>query len=152
MLKDNQIKILMLVHELEKTLRGVYMQFSDKFPEHNDLWNILIKEEQEHADAAQKLYQLTYEGQSLFDEGGIKAEAIQSIVDYLNGISDAAQRGKYTSIKAIAITCEIENTLIEKDFFSHFKVSPKYANMLQILDEGSKSHAQLARKKLDSIR
>lgn len=37
MLPDSQIKILMLVHELEKTLGTIYQQFSDNFPEHNDM-------------------------------------------------------------------------------------------------------------------
>ncbi|TAN40414.1 MAG: hypothetical protein EPN25_07685 [Nitrospirae bacterium] len=149
MLKDHQIKTLMLMHELEVSLGKVYEVFSEKFPEHNDLWETLIKEEQEHADAARQLYQLTYEGQSVFDEGGIKAEAIQSIIDYLKGVNDAALRGNYSPMKALSITCEIENTLVEKDFFSHFKVSPQYAGMLRTMDEGSKSHARLARKKLD---
>lgn len=152
MITNKQIKILMAVHELEKSLGEIYIQFAEKFPEHNDLWNMLIKEEQEHAEAARKLYQLTYEGQSAFDEGGVKVEAIQSLIDYLQGVCDAAKRGKYTSIKAVSITCEIENTLIERDFFSHFKVASQYIEMIQILDKGSKAHAQLARKKLDEIR
>ncbi len=151
MLKDYQIKLLMRAHEVEKTLGDIYTQFAENFPDHNDLWSALIKEEHEHAEAVRTLYQLTYEGKSLFDEGNIKAEAIQSIIDYLKGIYSAAKQGKYTARKAISITCDIEKSLIEKDFYSHFKVSPEYAEILQLLEKGAKVHLLLAQKTLDKL-
>lgn len=151
MLKEKQIRILMLVCDLEKTLGDIYTQFSGKFPEHNDLWELLIKEELEHAEATRELYRLTFEGKSLFDEGGIKEDAVQSILDYLRVVHDNARRGRYSLKKAVEITCEVEETIIERDFFTHFKVSPEYAQMLKTLDEGTRAHASLARKKLESL-
>lgn len=151
MLKDHQIRILMLANEVESALVDIYSMFSANFPEHDNLWKRLIKEEQEHADAIRKLYQLTYEGASAFDEGKIKVEGVQSILDYIKGLHSSATQGKCTAKKALAITCDIEKSLIEKDFYSHFMVSSQYAGILQMLAKGAKSHADLARQELDKL-
>jgi hypothetical protein len=63
MLKDYQMKILLSLHDLEKTILektigDLYKIFAKLFPEHNTLWDTLIKEEQEHAEAVQNLYKL----------------------------------------------------------------------------------------------
>jgi rubrerythrin len=148
MLKDHQIKILMLAHDVEKTLSEIYTLFAGHFPEHRDLWDVLIREEHEHADAVRKLYQLTYEDKSTFDEGKIKVEGIQSIIDYLEGIREAARQGKFAATRALAIACDIERSLIERDFYSHFTVSPQYSDILQILVNGAKTHAKLVQKRM----
>ena len=127
----------MLFHELEKTLGDVYVLFAEKFPEHNNLWQTLIKEEQEHAEAVRKLYQLTYKGQALFDEGVIKAEGVQSIIDYVKDTCDPAKLGKLTAKQALMITHDIEKSLIKRDLFSHFRVSFQFGDMLRCLREGS---------------
>lgn len=118
MLQDYQIKTLMLVHELEKTIGEIYEVFAERLPEHKTLWNRLAKEEQEHAEAVRQLYRLTYEEQVLFDQGSLKTEAVQSIVDYLKRIYDAAKRGKFTATEAVSITYDTEKSLILRRVFS----------------------------------
>ncbi|GAK54895.1 hypothetical protein U27_01726 [Candidatus Vecturithrix granuli] len=151
MLQDYQIKTLMLVYELEKTIGDIYAVFAERFPEHKTLWNTLAKEEQEHAEAVRQLYRLTYEKQVLFDEGSIKTEAVQSIVDYLKRTYDAAKRGKFTAAQAVSITYDTEKSLIEKNIFKHFKVAPQLAETLQYLQDGSQHHIRLAKKELEKI-
>ena len=151
MLQEHQIKILMLSYELEKTLHELYLLFSEKFSDHNNLWDPLIKEEEAHAEAVRKLYQLSYDGKCVFDEGKIKPAALQSIIDYLKNIIETARQGKLDACKAITFTVDVENSLLEKDIFRHFKVSPQFSGMLQALHEGTRSHAQLAKKELEKI-
>jgi len=149
---DYQIKILMLFHELEKALGDMYMLFAERFPEHNNLWHRLIKEEQEHAEAVQKLYQLTYQGQALFDEGIIKAEGVQTIIDYVKDACAAEKPGSITALQALTTAHDLEKSLIAKSIFSHFRVSPQFADMLRYLREGSLSHIDLTKNELDKTK
>lgn len=151
MLKDYQMKILLSLHDLEKTVGDLYEIFAKRFPEHNTLWDTLIKEEQEHAEAVQNLYKLTSQGQVLFDEGAFKLAGIQWFIDYLKDICDAANHGKYNEKQAVTISLDIEKSLIEKDIFKHFKVSPEFADLLRTLQQGSQAHISLVEKELAKI-
>lgn len=148
MLPDYQIKIIMLMHELENTFGDLYALFSERFPEHDYLWNILIKEEREHAEAVRTLYKLTYKGESYFDEGKIRPDAIQSIIDHVKDACDLAKQGRYNELQALTIAYDLESSLIAKDIFSHFEVSDEFAEMLKFLREGSENHVQLAKNAL----
>jgi hypothetical protein len=145
MLKEHQINILLLAYELEKTLHELYELYTVQYPDNSTLWNILCKEEKEHAEGMQKLYQASYDGQCAFDEGNIKPEAMQSIVDYAKIALESARTGKLDACKAVTFACDIENSLIQKDIFRHFKVSSQFSDLLQTLHEQTKSHAQLAK-------
>jgi hypothetical protein len=150
-MNDYQIKLLMLVHELETSLGDLYTIFKERFPEYNNLWETLIKEEREHAEAVRRLYRMTYDGQVLFDEGSIKSEGVQSIIDYLQNIHGASQRGVYTAKQAVTIAYNIEKSLIEKDIFKHFKVAPQFADLLHALLEGANNHLQLIKREFDKL-
>lgn len=139
------------MHELENNLGNLYELLSERFPGHNDLWQTLIKEEKEHAEAVRTLYKLTYEGESYFDEGRIKPEAIQSIIDRVKDACDRAKQGKFNALQALSMTYDLESSLIAKDIFRCFGVSEKFAEMLNYLQEGSKNHVQLAKNELDKI-
>jgi rubrerythrin len=146
MIEDHQIRTLMLLYELEKSLSGMYEVFSHEYPAHNNLWNRLISEEQKHAEAVRKLYGLTYQGKVLFEEGTIKNAGVQSIIDYIKNVSDSARNRKYTDRQAISLSLDIEKSLIEKKLFDHFKVSSELADVLSTLQEGSEGHASLVEK------
>jgi len=149
--KDYQMKILLSLHDLERTIGDLYKIFAKLFPEHNTLWDTLIKEEHEHAAAVQKLFKLTNEGQVSFDEGTFKPAGVQWFLDYLKEISDAANHGKYNKKQAVSIALDIEKSLIEKDIFKHFKGSPEFADLLRTLQEGSEAHVSLVAKELATI-
>lgn len=151
MLQDYQIKTLMLVYELEKSLSDLYIIFKERFPEHNILWETLIKEEYEHAEAVRKLYRLTYEKQVLFKEGNIKPEGVQSVIDYLKTICNNAKQGQYTAKQALSLAYDIEKSLIEKNIFNHFNVAPQLANLLSFLIIGTKNHIELVKQELDNF-
>lgn len=152
MIKDYQIKILMLMHDVEKFLGEIYEIFSEKYPEHNNLWKILIKEELKHAEAVRMLYREIYEGHVLFDEGRVKTYTVKSVIEYLQGVHDNARRGKYTARQAVAVTYDMERSLIEKDVFKHFKSdSIKLINVLNALNKDTLWHIDIAKKELDSI-
>ena len=93
-MRNNQIKILMSMHELEQSLAEMYALFLEKFPEHKTLWTVLVKEELEHADAVQKLYGLTYKKDAAFSEGTTRLAAIESIIEYVKKTCEIGRQGR----------------------------------------------------------
>jgi len=149
MLEQDQIKILMRLHELEQGLAAMYALFSEKFPEHRGLWTVLIKEELEHADAVQKLYGLTYENAVFFPEGSIRCSAIESMLDYVKRTCEIARMDKLTSEQALEFSRDIENSLIAKNIFDHFEVDKDFTAQLRYLRDSSEKHAQLVQLEID---
>lgn len=152
MLTATQVKILNLMYELEETVGDIYDLFAANFPEYIDLWNLLSKEEKEHAAAVRSFYHLTYEGKASFDEGVIKPEGVQSIVEHLKMTYQSARKGEFTAEQALFIASDIEKSLLERDIFNHFNVSYEFADMLRHLQEGCQKHLQFVNAELDKIR
>jgi rubrerythrin len=148
MLQDSQIKALMLVHEFEKSLGDLYTVFNAQFPEYSAIWELLIKEEYEHAEAVRKLYRLTYDKKVVFDEGKIKPEGVQAILDYLKPIYENAQNSKYTVKKALTIACDLEKSIIENNIFDYFKGTDEIQNTINFLVFGTKRHAEILKAEL----
>jgi hypothetical protein len=151
-LKDDQIKSLMLACELEKSLAELYIRFGEHYPEFKELWALLIQEEQWHAESVRRLYRMTYEGRCTFEAGEIRCAAIQSIVDYVRETIDATALVRFTPVHALEIVHDLEKSLIEQDIFAHFRVTPEFSETLRLLDAGTRKHAQLAKSALDGLR
>jgi hypothetical protein len=138
----------MKLHELEQSLAELYALFLEKFPEHKILWSFLIKEELEHAEAVQKLYQLTYKKDASFSEGSIRLTAVESIIDYVRKTCEIGRRDGLDAEQALALSRDIEKSLIAKDIFDHFKVRLEYTSLLNHLRAGSERHAQLVQDEI----
>jgi len=143
MLEEKQVKILMRMHELEQSLAEMYALFAEKFPGHRELWQRLVAEEQEHAEAVQKFYRLTYERGASFSGEAIRIGAIEAIIEYVKKNCEIAGRDLLTESQALGISRDIEKSLIAKDIFKHFKVRLDFANLLRYLRESSEDHARL---------
>ncbi len=151
MLQEKQIKILMLMHELEETLAEIYRLFSEKIPGHDPLWQTLIKQEQEHAEAVRTLYRLTYEKGSVFEEADLRAEGVRTVIDYIRGIIDATRLGRVGELQALTAAHDIEKSMIERDLFAYFKVRPEFADTLKYLHDSSYDHIELTKKELEKV-
>jgi len=149
MLEEKQIKIILKMHELEQTLAEMYALFMEKFPEHKKLWTVLVKEELEHAEAVQKLYQLTYKKEAAFFEGPTRLSAIEAIIDYVKNTCEIGRRDGMAAEQALEVSCDIEKSLIAKNIFDHFKVRLEYTSLLNHLRAGSEHHAQLVQDEIN---
>jgi hypothetical protein len=149
MLEENQIKILMKMHELEQSLAEMYALFLEKFPEHKKLWTVLVKEELEHAEAVQKLYRLIYKRDASFSEGTTKLSAVESIIDYVKKNCEIGRQDALTAEQALELSYDIEKSLIAKNIFDHFKVRLENTSLLNHLRAGSEHHAQLVQDEIN---
>ncbi len=152
MLEENQIKILMRMHELEQGLAELYALFAEKFPAQRELWLKLVREENEHAEAVQKLYRLTYQNDASFAEGATRLGAIESIIDYVKKTCELARQDQITPEHALELGRDLEKSLIAKNIFQHFKVRLEYSNLLRYLRDSSEEHAQLVQAEIERSR
>ena len=150
MLQDQQIQILMRMHELEKSIGELYSLFSEKFPECGKLWIALSRDEQGHAEAMRKLYQVSYEGQAVFEEENINSLSLTNRVmhafieeaeEKLSGCTDA-------EVKDACLLACIQA-------INHFKISTDgtaaaFANTLGMEKQASVFHeAEINEKQID---
>jgi hypothetical protein len=149
MLDENQIRILLKLHELEQSLAEMYALFLEKFPEHKDLWTVLVKEEMEHAEAVQKFYRLTYKKDASFSEGSIRLSAVESIIEYVKKNCEIGRRDGMDSSQALEVSRDIEKSLIAKDIFDHFKVRLEYTSLLNRLRADSERHVHLVEEAIN---
>lgn len=149
MLEESQIKIILKMHELEQTLAEMYALFMEKFPEHKKLWTVLVKEELEHAEAVQKLYQLTYKKDASFSGGPTRLSAIEAIIEYVKKTCEIGRRDGMAAEQALEVSRDIEKSLIAKNIFDHFKVRLEYTTLLNHLRACSERHAQLVQDEID---
>lgn len=149
MLEENQIKIIMAMHELEQSLAEMYALFLEKFPEHKALWTVLVEEELEHADAVKKFYQLTYKKDASFSEGTIRLSAVEAIIDYVKKTCEIGRRDGLGADQALEMSRDIEKSLIAKNIFDHFKVRLEYSSLLNHLRVDSERHAQLVQEEIE---
>lgn len=148
MLEENQIKILMGMRELEQSLAEMYALFLEKFPEHKNLWSVLVKEELEHAEAVQKLYQLTYKNDAAFSEASTRLSAVESIIDYVKKTCEIGRQDALTAEQALELSRDIEKSMIAKNIFKHFKVRLEHSSLLNYLRTSSENHAQLVEEEI----
>jgi len=152
MLEESQIKILMRMHELEQSLAELYAVFAEKLPAHRELFLTLVREENEHAEAVQKFYRLTYQNAVSFSEGSTRLAAIESIIDYVKKAGDLARTDQILPDQALELSRDLEKSLVAKNIFQHFKVRVDLANLLRYLRDSSEEHAQLVQAEIDRSR
>lgn len=147
MLKDYQKKILELLEQLELELSDLYRLFADKYPARKDLWETMVVEEIGHADRLKMLSSLVDGGQILFEEKMIRSAAIQSFIDNIRKIYSEAQTGQIPLMKALVITNDFEQSIIEKKFYDHFIArDPGTRKLINDIRDETNQHSLQIRK------
>ena len=147
MLTNVQVSILKHCEEFEKSVEGLYKVFKALFPQ-TGVWRILMQEEQFHAESVAKLLEMGLEGRSTFTEGRITPESVQKLIDYVKQLTESAKAGKYNARQALAVSLDLENSIIEANIFRRFTVSPEAVQFLDTLHDGTLHHIQMLRDEL----
>jgi len=146
-LKAHQEKIIKQLITQEEMLSKLYGHFSQQFPEYSQFWNQLSKEEHRHARLIQKLFDAAKKGKIFFDEGKITTYTLNAFVSRLEQILQKAVKGEYDIKTALVCAMDYENSLIEKNIFTHFdSLSDKVKSILEILHSETIDHVESIRK------
>lgn len=133
----------------ESMLAELYTLLAEQFPEQAGVWNDLVKEEKKHAIWLQQLFDAGEKGFVLFGEGKMRSVSMKTYIAHLEQIITRAEKEELTLAQAVAFTLDFENSLIEKNVFTHFdSTSEKARIILNRLVMETQSHV----KKIQSIR
>jgi hypothetical protein len=109
------MKSIELLIENEKSVSRLYALFAERFSEEKKFWLKKSAEEDTHAELLEGIDRIVRETPALFAEGRFNAEVIESTTEL---VKDALQKSKSCSLpEALTIAREIENSLIERNFF-----------------------------------
>ncbi|WP_462267958.1 hypothetical protein [Desulfobacter sp.] len=151
-LKAHQEKIIKQLITQEKMLSKLYGHFSQQFPEYSQFWNQLSKEEHRHARLIQKLFDAAKKGKIFFDEGKITTYTLNAFISRLEHILYKAMKNEYDIKTALGCAMDYENSLIEKNIFTHFdSSSDNVKRTLKILHSETIAHRGSIRKVQQTI-
>jgi len=119
--KEEEKDIIMKMEMLEKVIGQLYKIYAKKFPSDDSFWIQLSREEEEHAKLVKELEKEVKQGNLTFDDQRFKVHAIQTTIQYVQKKINQANDSSMTERDAYHIALDIENGLLEKNFFKTFK-------------------------------
>ena len=120
MLKEYQETILQLLCQLELDVSNLYKLFAEKFPKYKELWNTLSQEEIEHADRVKMLHDLAKENRVIFDEKLTRTYTVKKVLEIIKDAHAKTLAGQFSIINALSISRDLEQSIIEKEFYNYF--------------------------------
>ena len=130
MLKEYQETILQLLCQLELDVSNLYKLFAEKFPKYKELWNTLSQEEIEHADRVKMLHDLAKENRVIFDEKLTRTYTVKKVLEIIKDAHAKTLAGKFNIINALSISRDLEQSIIEKEFYNYFAGKDSDTTML----------------------
>ena len=138
-------------HEL--ALKQLYQTYALRFPQFKDLWLKLVADEQHHADWLCSLLAKTGPANPLAPCCWPRPAAIESSLDYIQVEILRARRPEVTIIGALSIARDLENSLLEKEFFKVAEgSSSEVREVLGRLVMGTEGHRKAIVQALDQAK
>ncbi|HOP39494.1 MAG TPA: hypothetical protein PLI53_00470 [Geobacteraceae bacterium] len=112
--------LLEKLRENESAIARLYRQFARSFPEDAEFWDAVVRDEEQHSEWLAQMRAIATSGKIRAGSGNLRVEAINSAIDYLAAVSENCDQGRLDRENAFAIAFDIENSLLEKRFFTVF--------------------------------
>lgn len=138
-----QKRILDLHLELELLMADLYELFADRFKGHSEFWLSLADEEKQHAIWLNKLLEGINVNKVNFDEGKTRTYTLISVINYLHSIKEEFTAKPFGIVRAVSLTRDFENSLLEKNVFLNFAGdSPLVKVILTKMMNSQRAHAK----------
>ena len=139
-------KVIQLLCAHEEAIGNLYAEYARVFPEQQAFWTSFSKEEYMHADWIRSLQEMMIQGECLFT-GRFNEAAIQTSLTYVASQTERAKKGNVSLKEALSIALSIEDSLLEKKFFSVFSCdSVKAEQKRQMLIDATHKHRSTMQK------
>ena len=149
---EKQITIVELMIKNEEAMSALYKTYATKFPQRQDFWLSLAKDEIDHANWIRELTIKANEGALYIDENRFNTESIEQLSAYIDERQNETNYVDITLKKALTVTYDIENVLIEKKYFSVFiGDAHELKEVLHKLQAATTHHRSLVKEALDSV-
>ena len=153
-MKEDNINVLDKLAEHEELIGKLYEAYANVFPELNELWNPLSKDEHQHATWIKELdLQASSDSRLFINKHRFKIAAINTSLEYIQKEIDRVSLSPIPIIEALSIAFYIEQSLIESRLFEVFETdSVELKHLLQKLNNETVNHRAKVREALDSQR
>lgn len=148
-----QKRIIELFIEQELLLAELYKRFSVSFPEYSEFWLKMVSEEKEHANWLKNLLKGAAVQKVFFSEGKTRTYTVKTYIEYIKKTISDFDKKKPDIIKAMAISRDIETSLIEKNMFKCFDGdSPEVNKVLSILQKAQCLHCKKINDEIANVK
>ncbi len=140
-IKPYKLKLMEQLIEANNLTAALYETFERRFPEHAGLWSTLAREKHEHCCLLKDLKGGALAGEAFFEEGKTTTYTVTSLIEYINGIRERAQRDEIDLNKAVSLSLDIMKSGFIKDPAKLFvSVSPELKGKVVKLQLQSDEH------------
>jgi hypothetical protein len=140
---ENQVRIMEMLAANEEAVSRLYRVYADKFAEHKNFWAGLSMEELDHARWIREMQARIKDGFGYFDEKRISMDSIKLSIDNINGQTAKAQAQTMMATEAFFIANDIENAMIESNWFQACKGdSLEFKRLVFDLDQATTRHRE----------
>ncbi len=113
-MEQDSKKIIELLAKNEAKLAELYLEYSKNYPQ--DIWQELVRDERVHFQWINTLKDIPG---VVFSSERFSVEAIESMIEHIDKLKQEALNKSL--IEAFSIALDLENSLLEKKYFSTFK-------------------------------
>jgi hypothetical protein len=146
-------EIVTQLAECEEMVARIYAAYARRFPDLADLWSDLSRDELEHGRLVRFLADGIASGTASFNASDIRPQSIQMFYSYLHGQAVRAEAEHMAPVTALSIALSIEKSILEADYFRHFKgASLMAASAIRQLQEDTRRHQDELQKKWEEHR
>ena len=151
MMEEKVKEIISKMEILERVIGQLYKTYAKIFPANYSFWTGLSQEEEHHAKLVNDLKKKLENGNISFDIQRFNLSAIQTTNQYIQKKIQQANDGLINEQGAYNAAWDIENSLLEKNFFRTF--TSKQNEVKRILDtllHDTEDHRNRINKKKNS--
>lgn len=130
-----------LLAQCEDKIGELYQHYAGLFPEEEEFWAKLARDEVGHARWVRALLPPVQRGQVTFREDRLGSQGFLLFYDYLVLRLREVQAHPISLIAALTVAVDIENTLVEKSFYDVFQSTDAEATrILTLLTRSAEAH------------
>ena len=146
LVKQEQMGILDLLAQQEKSLQLLYEEYQRKFNENAQFWGNLVADEAQHSSWIHEFKTQIDAGNWYLKEGRFNKASLKTSLEYVRGKIDEARNQNVSRLGAISTAIDIEQSLIERNFFEILGPdSPELKTLLTKLAGATKVHLSKVR-------
>ena len=145
--KEYQKEILEQMAKNEEKLSELYAAYMHKFPTRSEFWRDIAQEEVSHGRWIRTLEMRVEEGGVMFSEKRFNIDALNDFYVFVQQQIARVKENDLPLIAALVVSKEIEESMLEKDFFRVFSGdSPELEILLLALEYSTKKHRDIVLK------
>lgn len=151
MMEEKVKEIISKMEMLERFIGQLYKTYARIFPANYSFWTELSQEEEQHAKLVNDLKKELENSNIFFDKRRFNFNAIQTTIQYIQRKIRQANDGLINEQEAYNVSWDIENGLLEKNFFRTFTSNQnEVKRILDKLLHDTEDHRNRINKKKNS--